>query len=74
MAAGYLGSMIGCLESLHPLDVRIEPCFHEEALEGEVEGALRIWPVLGVLPLLRFSISRPMLRAARQTIRLMSKK
>ncbi len=74
MAAGYLWSMIGCLESLHPFDVRIEPCFHEETLEGEVEGALRIWPVLGVLPLLWFSISRPMLRAARQTIRIMSKK
>ena len=74
MAAGYLWSMIGCLESLHPLDVRIEPSFHEEVLEGEVEGALRIWPALGVLPLLRFSLSRPMLRAARQAIRIMRKK
>jgi hypothetical protein len=74
MAAGYLWSMIGCLDSLYPLDVRIEPCFHEEALEGEVEGALRIWPALGVLPLLRFSISRPMLRAARRAIRIMRKK
>ena len=73
MAAGYLWSMIGCLESLHPLDVRIEPSFHEEVLEGEVEGALRIWPALCVLPLLRFSISRPMHRAARQAI-IMSRK
>jgi hypothetical protein len=73
-AAGYLWSMIGCLESLYPLDVRIEPSFHEEALEGVVEGALRIWPALGVLPLLRFSLSRPMLRAGRQAIRIMRKK
>lgn len=74
LAAGCLWSMIGYLESHYPLDMRIEPSFCEEALEGEGEGALRIWPALVVLPLLRFLLSRPTLKATWDAIRIITRK
>ena len=74
LAAGYLWSMIGYLESHYPLDMKIEPSFYEEALEGEGEGALRIWPALIVLPLLQFLLSRPTLKATWDAIKIMNRK
>ena len=72
--AGYLWSAIGYLESLYSFDVKIEPLFCEEAMEGEGNGALRIWPALVVLPLLRFSLSRPTLQATWKAIKITSGK
>lgn len=74
LAAGILWSIIGYLESHYPLDMKIEPSFCQEALEGEGEGALRIWPALAVLPLLLFLLSRPMLKATWDAIRIISRK
>jgi len=73
-AAGYLWSAIGYLESLYPLDVKIEPSFYEVVLEGEGEGTLRIWPLLVVLPLLRFILSGPTLKATWKVIKIRRKK
>ena len=73
-AAGSLWSLAGWLQSLYPVEIEIEPSFCQEVLEGEGQGALRIWPILVALSLLRFSFSRPVLSASLRLIQLVSRK
>lgn len=73
-AAGSLWSLAGWLQSLYPVEIEIEPSFCQEVLEGEGQGALRIWPILVALSLFRFSFSRPVLSASLRLIQLMSRK
>ena len=73
-AAGSLWSLAGWLQSLYPVEIEIEPSFSQEVLEGEGQGALRIWPILVALSLLRFSFSRPVLSASLRLIQLVSRK
>ncbi|MDD4776610.1 MAG: DUF2953 domain-containing protein [Syntrophomonas sp.] len=74
LAAGCLWSALGCVQSIRPVEIDIEPSFCQEVLEGEGWGALRIWPLLVVLPLLRFFLSMPALRASLRIIKLMKDK
>lgn len=69
-AAGGLWSGASYLQSLYPIELEIEPSFCQEVLEGEGQGALRVWPILMALSLLRFSLSRPALGATLKIIRL----
>ena len=73
-AAGSLWSLAGWLQSLYPVEIEIEPSFCQEVLEGEGQGALRIWPILVALSLFRFSFSRPVLNASLRLIQLISRK
>jgi len=74
LAAGFIWSALGCLQSIRPVEIDIEPSFCQEVLEGEGRGALRIWPFLVVLPLLRFFLSMPALRASLRIIKIMKNK
>lgn len=74
LAAGCLWSALGCLQSIRPVEIEIEPSFCQEVLEGEGRGALRIWPFLVVLPLLGFFHSVPALRASLRIIKIMKNK
>jgi len=73
-AAGSLWSLAGWLQSLYPVEIEIEPSFCQEVLEGEGQGALRVWPILVAQSLLRFSFSRPALSASMRIIRIMRQK
>lgn len=73
-AAGSLWSVAGFLQSLYPIELKIEPSFSQEVLEGEGQGALRVWPILVAQSLLRFSFSRPALSASMRIIRIMRQK
>ena len=63
LAAGCLWSAAGYLQSLYPVEIEIKPSFCQEVLVGEGRGALRIWPFLVVLSVLRFFLSGPAIRA-----------
>ena len=74
LAAGCLWSAAGYLQSLYPIEIEIKPSFCQEVLEGEGQGSLRIWPFLVVLSVLRFTLSRPAIRAFLSIIKIIRRR
>ena len=74
LIAACLWSAAGYLQSFYPLEIDIQPSFCQERLDGEGSAALRIYPALLLLALLRFALSRPSLSASLRIVKMMSRK
>ncbi len=74
LIAACLWSASGYLQSFCPLEIDIQPSFCQERLDGEGCAALRIYPALLLLALLRFALSRPSLSASLRIVKMMSRK
>jgi len=74
LIAACLWSAAGYLQSLYPIEIDIQPSFCQERLDGEGCAALRIWPALLLLALLRFALSRPSLSASLRIVKMLSRK
>ena len=74
LIAACLWSAAGYLQSFYPLEIDIQPSFCQQRLDGEGSAALRIYPALLLLALLRFALSRPSLSASLRIVKLMSRK
>ncbi len=74
LIAACLWSAAGYLQSLYPIEIDIQPSFSQQRLDGEGCAALRIWPALLLLALLRFALSRPSLSASLRIVKMMSRK
>ena len=74
LIAACLWSAAGYLQSLYPIEIDIQPSFCQERLDGEGSAALRIYPALLLLALLRFALSRPSLSAFLRIVKMMSRK
>lgn len=74
LIAACLWSASGYLQSFCPLEIDIQPSFCQERLDGEGSAALRIYPALLLLALLRFALSRPSLSASLRIVKMMSRK
>ena len=74
LIAACLWSAAGYLQSLYPIEIDIQPSFSQQRLDGEGCAALRIWPALLLLALLRFALSRPSLSASLRIVRMVGRK
>jgi len=74
LIAACLWSAAGYLQSFYPIEIDIQPSFSQQRLDGEGCAALRIWPALLLLALLRFALSRPSLSASLRIVKMMSRK
>ncbi|OGO02618.1 MAG: hypothetical protein A2Y91_01075 [Chloroflexi bacterium RBG_13_54_8] len=66
MLFALLGPAVALVRSFSSVaDIRIEPDFEKETLEGYCEGDIRVVPIRLVKPLASFLLSRPTMRAAK---------
>lgn len=65
MLVGWAAPLLAVARAAPGLDLRLEPDFAREVLEGEARGELRAFPLLVLPPLLRFALSPATLRALR---------
>jgi hypothetical protein len=65
MLVGFAAPLLGVARAAPRLDLRLEPDFTREVLEGEAQGQLRAFPLLVLPPLLRFALSPSTVRAVR---------
>ena len=67
---GLLFAIIGPITSLlkSPQHIRLQPAFDEAVLEGDLSGAVRLQPIQLVVPLLRFTLSIPTMRALKTLV------
>jgi len=66
MLFALLGPAVALVRSFSSVaDIRIEPDFEKETLEGHCEGDIRVVPIRVVKPLASFLLSRPTMRAAK---------
>jgi hypothetical protein len=62
---GWAAPLLAVARAAPALDLRLEPDFAREVLEGEAHGELRAFPLLVLPPLLRFALSPATLRSLR---------
>ena len=62
---GFAAPLLTMARAAPRLDLRLEPDFAREVLEGEARGELRAFPLLVLPPLLRFALSPTTVRAVR---------
>jgi hypothetical protein len=65
MLVGFAAPLLTLARAAPGLDLRLEPDFAREVLEGEARGELRAFPLLVLPPLLRFALSPTTVRAVR---------
>jgi hypothetical protein len=65
MLVGWAAPLLAVARAAPGMDLRLEPDFAREVLEGEGRGELRAFPLLVLPPLLRFALSPGTVRAVR---------
>jgi hypothetical protein len=65
LLVGWAAPLLAVVRAPPALDLRLEPDFAREVLEGEARGELRTFPLLVLPPLLRFALSPATMRALR---------